>query len=223
MLLQLALDVDTIGKALSLLREVGDLFDLIEVGTGLIKKEGIRAVREIRTAFPQAFVLADLKTADDGRSEATLAFDAGADATTVLAAADLQTVVNTVEVARELGRSVVADLIGVDNTHSRVRELAPLGVNWICLHAGADQRETESDPRELISGANNLRRFFDARISVAGGITPASASALLGAADVLVVGQYVVGAARPRVAASRMRESVAPPPTMHPDAMERIE
>ena len=56
-------------------------------------------------------VLADLKTADDARTEFTLAYDAGAASATVLGLAADVTLDTAVRVAAERGREVVVDLM----------------------------------------------------------------------------------------------------------------
>ncbi len=84
MMLQLALDTVGLKDAKHLLHEVRDVVDIVEIGTPLIIKEGVGAVRKIKNIFPFLKILADLKIADGGYYESQLAFEAGADIVTVL-------------------------------------------------------------------------------------------------------------------------------------------
>ena len=70
MKLQVAMDVATLDEALTLSRQVADFVDIIELGTPLIKHEGIAAVSAIKAAHPDKEVFADMKTADAGELEA---------------------------------------------------------------------------------------------------------------------------------------------------------
>ena len=65
MKLQLAIDlVDTAG-AIALVKEIGeDNLDIVEIGTPVVINEGLRAVKEMKAAFPNLTVLADLKIMD---------------------------------------------------------------------------------------------------------------------------------------------------------------
>ena len=65
-LLQLALDYIELEPALEMARLVRDEVDIIELGTPLVKAEGMRAVRAIREACPDNLILADMKTPDVG-------------------------------------------------------------------------------------------------------------------------------------------------------------
>ena len=92
MQLQVALDVLDLPSALTLANQVSEHVDILELGTPLVKSVGIGAVSAIKAAHPDKLVFADLKTADAGELEATLAFEAGADLITVMGAADDDTV-----------------------------------------------------------------------------------------------------------------------------------
>ncbi|MCY7288092.1 MAG: orotidine 5'-phosphate decarboxylase, partial [Cryobacterium sp.] len=62
MKLQVAMDVLTTDAALELAAKVAPYVDIIELGTPLIKAEGLRAVTAIKAAHPDKTVFADLKT-----------------------------------------------------------------------------------------------------------------------------------------------------------------
>jgi hypothetical protein len=107
------MDVLTTADALALAGKVAEHVDIIELGTPLIKAEGMRAVTAIKEAHPDKIVFADLKTMDAGELEADIAFTAGADLVTVLGTAGDSTIVGAVKAATKHGKGVVVDLIGV--------------------------------------------------------------------------------------------------------------
>ena len=82
--LQIALDRIPLDRAEQITAAVRDHADWIEVGTSLVKRYGMPGVARIVAAAGGMPVLADLKTADDARTELTMAADAGARSVTVL-------------------------------------------------------------------------------------------------------------------------------------------
>ena len=78
MKLQLALDLVTIPEAIELIKEVEEYIDIVEIGTPVINKEGLKAVAEVKAAYPNLEVLADLKIMDAAGYEVGNASAAGA-------------------------------------------------------------------------------------------------------------------------------------------------
>jgi len=79
MKLQVAFDIQHSDEVLKLVEVNGDLIDIVEIGTPLIIKEGLKSVQKIKKEYPNQTVLADLKIMDAGLLEAQIGFDAGAD------------------------------------------------------------------------------------------------------------------------------------------------
>ena len=66
--------------------------DWLEAGTPLILAEGLSAVRELRSAFPNVPIVSDLKTMDGGYLEAEMMAKAGANYVVVMARAHEETI-----------------------------------------------------------------------------------------------------------------------------------
>ena len=72
-ILQVALDFVDLKRAMKLAEEsVAGGADWLEAGTPLIKSEGLNCIRELRKKFPYIKIVADMKTADVGRTEVKL-------------------------------------------------------------------------------------------------------------------------------------------------------
>jgi hypothetical protein len=72
--LQVALDMVHLRRALKILEEaVKGGVDWIEVGTPLIKSEGMDAIRTIKKLYPKHTIIADMKTMDVGGFEVEMA------------------------------------------------------------------------------------------------------------------------------------------------------
>lgn len=207
MKLQVAMDVATLDEALTLSRQVAEFVDIIELGTPLIKHEGVAAISAIKAAHPDKLVFADMKTADAGELEADIAFTAGADYVTVMGAADDDTVKGAVTSARKHGREIVADMITVKDRVARAREVSEMGVAFVEIHAGLDEqaRPGYSIDQLLADGRESGVAF-----SIAGGIDATTVGAVQRAgARVAVAGGAIRNAEDPAAAAKAIRAAIA--------------
>src|SRR5690606_15468174 len=83
--------------------------DWLEAGTPLILAEGLHGVRELRRAFPDHPIVADLKTMDGGWLEAEMMAKAGASHVVVMARAHPETIRCVVRAGRDFGVGVMGD------------------------------------------------------------------------------------------------------------------
>ena len=203
--LQLALDLVEIGVAKRVLDEVGDIIDIVEVGTPLVIREGMRAVREIRKEYPTLELLADLKIMDAGEYEASIAFDAGANIVTVLGAAHDETIRGAVRAADKAGGEIMADMIAVGNLEARALAAEACGARYVCVHTAFDVQNRGID------SASDLALIIDelhgALAAVAGGITDKTAAVVAAMNPaIVVVGGGIMSAPNRRVAAMKIKE-----------------
>lgn len=169
MKLQLALDLVDINGAKLILNEVKDTIDIVEIGTPFIIKEGVRAIAEIKNAYPFLEVLADVKIMDAGEHEAKLAYDAGADIVTVLGAAANVTIQKVTSTAREYQKKVMVDMIAVGNIEQRAIQIDRIGIDYICVHTASDLQNQGENPLEALKRLKAVVQ--NAKSAVAGGIT----------------------------------------------------
>ena len=207
MKLQLALDVDSLAAARAVLEKAADLVDIAEVGTPLILRTGTEAVTALKREYPRLSILADFKIMDAGEMEAAIAFEAGADIVTVLAAAETVTIQRACEAARRAGREVMADLIAVADPARRAVEVMDAGAGILCCHVAFDRQSAGADPaQELAAVRAALPR---ARVAVAGGMTPAAVAQVRALKpEIVIVGGWVTRAADPRSAAAALRSAL---------------
>ncbi|RAM36838.1 3-hexulose-6-phosphate synthase [Arthrobacter globiformis] len=206
MKLQVAIDLLTTEAALELAGKVAEHVDIIELGTPLVKSEGLSAITAIKNAHPDKIVFADLKTMDAGELEADIAFKAGADLITVLGAADDSTIAGAVQAAKAHSKGVVVDLIGVKDKVTRAKEVRALGAKFVEMHAGLDeQAQPGYNLNVLLSAGEEARVPF----SVAGGVNLSTIEAVQRAgADVAVAGGAIYSAADPELAAKELRAAI---------------
>lgn len=205
--LQVAIDLLTTADAIALAEKVAPFIDIIELGTPLIKSEGLRAITAVKAAFPDKLVLADLKTADAGELEADIAFKAGADYVTVLGTSDDATIAGAVKAAKAHGKGIVVDTIGSPDRVKRAKEAVALGAEFVELHAGLDEQAKDGySIQVLIDEACQV----GVPVSIAGGVNVNNISAVKQAGVVVAVaGGAIYSAADPAAAAKALRESLA--------------
>lgn len=208
MQLQVAMDVAKLDEALTLAHQTADNVDILELGTPLIKSEGLDAIRAIKAAHPDKLVFADMKTADAGELEAELAFAAGADLVTVMGAADDDTVRGAVAAGQKYGKDVVADMITViDDRVARIREVSKMGVSFVEIHAGLDE---QAKPGYTIQKLLDDGREAGVPFSIAGGITSETVASVQAAgATVAVAGGAIRSATDPAVAAKTLKSRIS--------------
>ncbi len=204
MKLQLALDVYDTPQALSLLKGLVDVVDIVEIGTPMIIREGLRAVGAVKEAYPELTVLADAKIMDGGTFEAECAFEVGADIVTVLAVAEDATIRNVAVAADKFGRRVMADMIAVRDFEERAIILDGFGLDYLCVHTAFDVQATGSSP---LDGLRRIKRVIHrSEVAVAGGVRLETLREIAAQQPaIVVVGMGITGQEDPRAVAEQMK------------------
>ncbi len=204
MKLQLALDTPDLAHELELAGKVASHVDLIEAGTPLLIREGIRAVRELRRRHRGRPIVADIKVIDAGEPIAELAFASGASVVTVLGCASDEVIDRVVRSAKRYDGQVMADSLSVRNIPERSRQLSDLGVDSLCINRRG--LKLAKNREERIGQIAELIGQIDLPVYLAGGIDVAELTFLreLPLAGV-IVGAAIAEASSPIDAAKKMR------------------
>ncbi len=206
-LIQLALDSLDYDTTVRLAQQAARYVDILEIGTPCVKVNGLKLVADLRARFPNKLIFADLKTMDAGFYEAEPFFKAGADITTVLGTADLDTIKGVIAVANKYGKQAQVDLINVHDKAACAKAAAAAGAHIIGVHTGIDQQLAGQTP--FADLANLLALGLDVKVSVAGGIKQTTVQQVVASgANIIVVGGAITGAANPATAASEIRDLV---------------
>lgn len=138
---QCSLDIPTIREAMTMAQgAVNAGIDWLEAGTPLILGEGVHALEHLHAAFPDKPIVADLKAMDGAGLEAEMMLKAGATHVVVMAQAHWASVVEMVKMAKDYGGQVMADLMNTPDKAEAAKRMQELGVDWIILHTGFDER-----------------------------------------------------------------------------------
>jgi len=205
--LQVALDLVHSDRALAIATEaVKGGADWIEVGTPLIKSEGMDVVRALKAAFPGNIIVADMKTIDVGGMEVEMAAKSGAGVVVILGLSSDPTITEAILSARQYGSKVMVDLFNVADKPARAAELEKMGVDYICVHVGVDEQMVGGSP---LSELSSVAEAVSIPVAAAGGINSETAAEVVKAgASIVIVGGAITKARDAADAASKVIEAM---------------
>jgi 3-hexulose-6-phosphate synthase len=197
---QMSVDVATVTQGLDIARAaLAGGAAIIEMGTPLLKNEGVaNVVPAFRRAFPDAVLLADMKTMDGGGFEARAVYAGGGNIVDFLALAGVDTA-KAICAARDefrragpdLPRLAFADILvphqgPAANAIEVARRMLDAGVDGVGIHLQADARRADPALVERRYLDDIARALFEqvggaAPVQVVGGLSVAQAKALAGA------------------------------------------
>ncbi|HEY5532074.1 MAG TPA: 3-hexulose-6-phosphate synthase [Candidatus Anoxymicrobiaceae bacterium] len=205
--LQVALDFVDLERAIEVCREaVEGGVDWIEVGTPLIKSEGLNAVRKMRQEFPSHKIIADMKTIDAGRTEVETAAKAGANIIDVLGASSDATIAECVDAAHNYGAEIVVDMIEVADPVRRAIAAEAAGANYIAVHTAIDVQMTGGDPFDIL---RQVSEAVEIPVACAGGVnSETAAQAIAHGASIVIVGGAIIKSSDANEAAGEIKEAM---------------
>lgn len=205
-LLQIALDCLKIGEALRISSGVEDYVDIIEVGTPLLKSEGLRTVEILKKVFMEKIIFADTKTMDVGDLEAKMAFDAGADMMSVCSRAPKQTIKAAIDEGKIRNKKVLVDLLGEKDKIQAAEELKVMEPHYFCIHTGIDEQRAGKSPFEIIEA---FSKKISIPFAVAGGIKCEDISKLMPFNPaIIIVGSCITKSQNPKEMAKLLQAEI---------------
>jgi 3-hexulose-6-phosphate synthase/6-phospho-3-hexuloisomerase len=180
--------------------------DWLEAGTPLIKSEGLEALRQLKSRWPDRVIVADMKTMDAGRSEVECAAKAGARVVGVLGAASDATIKECIEAARNYGAEIVVDMIQVDDVVARAKAVETMGANYVGIHLAIDEQMQGKTPWDKL---REVAKAVSLPIAVAGGINSETAAlALEAGASIVIVGGAITKATDATAATKAVKQAM---------------
>jgi 3-keto-L-gulonate-6-phosphate decarboxylase len=194
---QISVDVATVDQGLGVAgAALAGGVNIVEMGTPLLKNEGVsNVVPAFRRKFPEALLLADMKTMDGGAFEARAVYAGGGNIIDFLALAGVDTAKAICAVRDELRRTdaelprlVFADiLVPHQGPAAQAVEVAlrmlEAGVDGVGVHLQADARRADPTLIERNYLGDVTRAIFErvggaAPVQVVGGLSVAQAKSL---------------------------------------------
>lgn len=166
MKLQISFDMHDLDKALAIGDEISNYADILEVGTLLLYKHGIKAIEKFREAFPKKIILVDSKIVDRGKETVTLLSQAGANWITVMAGTGKDVIHNACTTADKFNVQVMLDLLDSSSLGQSALEAKNLGASALLFHQPHDEQEslTFLDKWDMVKGNTPLPIFVSGKI-----------------------------------------------------------
>jgi 3-keto-L-gulonate-6-phosphate decarboxylase len=194
---QISVDVDNLpqGLAVAAAALAGGV-TLVEMGTPLLKHEGVKnVVPAFRREFPEALLLADMKTMDGGGFEARAVYAGGGNIIDFLALAGVASARNVCAIRDEfrlaepvMPRLAFADILLPQQGPAQpaidaARTMLDAGVDGVGIHLQLDARRADPSLHQSSYLADIARAVFAAvgdraSVQVVGGLSIAQAKAL---------------------------------------------
>jgi bifunctional enzyme Fae/Hps len=162
------------------------------VGTPLLKRYGVKVIRDLREVAKDYFMIADLKTLDVGKVEVDIAFEETADAVVCAGLAAPETIDEFIHEAQRLGIYAVVDTMNVENPIAKLKPLKNFP-DVVILHRPIDVEK--SGKQHAWAMIKEIKQTFKDKkflVAVAGGIIPQNVQEALDfGADIIIVGRYI--------------------------------
>lgn len=191
---QISVDTDNLKQGLAVAgAALAAGIDIIEMGTPLLKFEGVHnVVPAFRKAFPKALLLADMKTMDGGAGEAEAVYAGGGNIIDFLAIAGRASAENIVAVRDQFRhadpdtpRLAFADILvphqgPAENAVEVARDMLAAGVDGVGIHLQLDARKADPTLLEPACLGDIARAVFaavgdKASVQVVGGLSTQAA------------------------------------------------
>ena len=205
--LQIALDFIDLHRAIKVAEEaVNAGADWLEIGTPLIKSEGMNAIRQFRKLFPNITLVADMKTMDAGRVEVEMAAKAGADIAVVMGEASDSTIRECIQAGKNYGIKICADFINNEKIADRLKDIEKLGVDYLAVHTAIDEQMSGKTPFDVLKFVCSE---VNIPVAVAGGINSENVvDAVNSGASIIIVGGFITKAANVKTAVENIKNAI---------------
>jgi len=165
MKLQVAFDSTDLKQSIEIAVAISNYVDIIEIGSLLIYKHGIKAIEEFRTHLPKKTLLADIKIIDRGKESTDLILNAGADWITVMAGTSKDVIHAVCTQAHNANKKVMLDLLDSSSAGQSALEAKSIGVDAILFHQAYDESQPLfMDKWDMVKSNTILPIFVSAKL-----------------------------------------------------------
>lgn len=209
-MLQIALDNLSSAQAIADAKRAEKHLDVIEVGTILLAAEGQNAIRALKKAFPGKKIVADGKIADAGAVFGKMFFEAGADYTTVICAAETPTLKQTIETAKKYPGAEVQVEMTSRFEWAWVEEWKAAGLPQVVWHRSRDSQGAgvKWGEKDIASVRRLAEMGF--KVTVTGGIEKDDIKLFAGIpVYIFIAGRSIRDAKDPEAAAKEIQDEIA--------------
>jgi len=167
MKLQISFDMSDLDKAINIAKQVAEFADILEVGTILIHKYGVKAAEAFSKKLEDKDILADTKIIDRGKDIVDIYSQTKIKWLTVMAGTSNSVIHRACSETQKYKINVMLDMVDSEAPGQSALEAKNLGVDAILFHQAYDESETASflDNLDMVQGNTDLPIFISAKIN----------------------------------------------------------
>jgi len=167
MKLQISFDMNDLDKAMEIALQVAPHASILEIGSLLLYKNGVKALEKFREAFPDKTLLVDAKIVSCGKESVTLFANAGADWITVMAGTSKDVIHSACTAAHNLNKKVMIDLLDAASLGQSALEAKSLGADALLFYSPYDSEEhlVFVDKWDIVRNNTSLPIFVSYKIT----------------------------------------------------------
>jgi 3-hexulose-6-phosphate synthase len=149
MKLQITYNFPDLNQALEVANQTAEFADVIGIGSLLLYKEGVKAVKTFKSTFPNKEIFAEAKIIEKAPDAISMFAQAGASYISVLAGASHSTIKKAVEAAKLSDAKVALDLLDAHSIGQSAHDAKIMGVDMLIMnrlpHKPEEALEIESE------------------------------------------------------------------------------
>jgi len=167
MQMQISYDFTNLSQAIEIAKKTAPFADIIEIGSLLIISEGVKAIKEFKSTFPDKPILADAKIVDRVTEIIPVLSQSEAKYITVLYGTSNKVIQKASSIAHSLNSKIVLDLIDPETMGQGALEAESLNVDHLLFHYPHEVGETFShlENWEIVRGNTKLPIFISGRVN----------------------------------------------------------
>lgn len=175
MKLHITYNFSDMAQAIKIAGQTAEFADILGVGSLLLLKEGVKAVKTFKASFPNKEIFVEAKICEKGDESITMLAQAGANYISILAGAYHNTIKKAINAAKNYDVKIALDLLDAPSIGQSAMDAKTLGAHMLILHRPA----SEDELAELESEWENVRENTNLPIFITGKINQENISTLL--------------------------------------------
>jgi 3-hexulose-6-phosphate synthase len=152
MKLHISYNIPDLAHALDIAQQTAAFADILGVGSLLLFKEGVNAIKTFKKTFPDKEIFAETRISEKAEESVTMFAQAGASYISVLAGSYHSTIKKAVDAAKKFDAKIALDLFNASSTGQSALDAKTLGIHLIILHRTLitdESAEIESEWRNV--------------------------------------------------------------------------
>jgi len=195
-------NIADLAQAIKIAEQTAEYADIIGVGSLLLFKEGIGAIKAFKNAFPNKEIFAETKLVEKTEEAITLMAQAGASYVSILAGTFNASIKKAIATAHRFDIKIAVDLLDAHSVGQAAMDATTLGADMLVLHHAPHMEETN----DIDSVWHNVRDNTNLPIFITGKVDSSNFTQVVSLKPQgIMLGSPILRAESPSLAAESFR------------------